>query len=275
MPELPEVETVKRTLSPHLIGKTIITCENIRGEVIKHPDAMGYAAAVSGRRIEDLGRRGKYLLIRLDSGDSIVVHLRMTGRLLYAEAAHPRQKHTHVVMHLDDGCELRFCDTRRFGCLWLLGKDEEDSFTGMQNLGIEPFDEQFSAAYLQQHLGKRKITAKQGILDQAVLAGLGNIYADEALFAAGVHPQKPCTQVTAEQWQKLAEAIPPILCSSIANNGTTFNDYRDGEGKEGANLPFLQAYGRGGQPCRRCGALLAKTRVGGRGTVFCPICQPE
>lgn len=273
MPELPEIETVKRTLSPHLLGRRIEGVELRRAEVVKHPDAGQFAAALRGAYIQELARRGKYLLIRLQNGATLAVHLRMTGRLLCVEAERPLKAHTHLIFRLDDGRELRFSDTRRFGGLWLLQAGERDDCTGMHKLGVEPFDAVFGAEYLQQRLGRRNISVKQGILDQSVLAGLGNIYADEACFAAALLPQKCCRELSAGEWQALAAAIPPILEAAIANNGTTFSDYLDGEGREGQNMPYLNVYGRGGQPCRNCGAALEKTRVGGRGTVYCPHCQ--
>lgn len=275
MPELPEIETVKRTLAPLLIGRRIMQVELLRGEVIKHPAPQEFAAALAGRCIESLGRRGKYLLLKLDNGATLAAHLRMTGRFLCAPPEHPRQPHTHVVLHLDNGMELRFSDVRRFGCLWLIAADEEDDFTGMSRLGAEPLTEDFSADYLQQKLGKRKVAIKNGILDQHVIAGLGNIYADETLFRCGVHPLRLCNSLSNAEWQRLAEIIPDVLLASIANNGTTFSDFLDGEGREGQNMPHLFAYGRVGQPCKTCGSLMQKIRIGGRGTCFCPQCQPE
>lgn len=140
-------------------------------------------------------------------------------------------------------------------------------------MGIEPFDERFGGEYLKSKLAHRRITIKQGILDQAVLAGLGNIYADEVLFAAAVDPTRRTDTITDEQWEAIAQAIVPILTSSIANNGTTFSDYLDGEGREGNNMPFLQAYKRVGQPCKRCGATMVRIKVAGRSTFYCPNCQ--
>lgn len=273
MPELPEVETVKRTLTPLLLNRRILAVRAEREVVIKHPLPADFAARLSGRQISGLGRRGKYLLLLLDDGQTLAAHLRMTGRLLCTPADLPPKPHTHVVFSLDDGQELRFSDARRFGCLWLLAPGEQDTYTGMAGLGPEPFDSEFSWEYLQARLGGRRSPVKNGILDQHVLAGLGNIYADECLFLAGLRPERPCSSLSAADWQALARQIPAVLTASIANNGTTFNDFLDGQGREGQNMPHLWAYGRAGLSCKRCGSRMEKTRVGGRGTCYCPQCQ--
>ncbi|MCR4963441.1 MAG: bifunctional DNA-formamidopyrimidine glycosylase/DNA-(apurinic or apyrimidinic site) lyase [Firmicutes bacterium] len=273
MPELPEIETVKRTLSPLLCGKSFTDCTLFNETVIKHPQPALFARRIIGRQIREISRRGKYLLLHLDDGAVLAAHLRMTGRLLYAPADRPLKPHTHVVCALSDGCRLCYTDVRRFGRLWLIEPGETDDFTGMSALGIEPLSPEFGPEYLQSALGKRSAAVKQGLLDQHVLAGLGNIYADESLFAAGICPCRGANSLNEEEWRRLAAAIPPVLQAAIEHNGTTFRDYVDGEGKEGENLPFLQAYSRAGQPCFRCGTPLLKIKVGGRGTVYCPHCQ--
>lgn len=273
MPELPEIETVKRTLTPLLCGRSIANIRALRPDIIKHPDPESFIASLTGRRIVELSRRGKYLLIHMEDGGTLAAHLRMTGRFVHAEAGAEALPHTHVVFSLDDGHELRFSDMRRFGCLWLIARGETDDFTGMARLGAEPLSGEFSAAYIMERLGGRRLTVKQGILDQSVIAGLGNIYADEALFAAAVLPDRPCMSLSAAEWQAIAAVIPPILESAIAHKGTTFSDYLDGEGKAGENLQYLQVYHRSGQPCKRCGAVIQKTKVGGRGTCYCAGCQ--
>ncbi len=273
MPELPEIETVKRTLSPLIINAQISNCHIEREQIIKHPEAKSFAKRIKGQTIVATGRRGKYLLIHLASGDDLIAHLRMTGRMLCTDQGHPLLPHTHVIFRLNNGRELRFADTRRFGCLWLKAKDETDDFTGISRLGIEPFDQAFGWKYLKEKLHKRHIAIKQGILDQSILAGLGNIYADEVLFAAKIHPERKTDTISDQEWQAIAANIPPILLSSIANNGTTFSDYLDGAGQKGKNMPNLKAYKRAGLPCVNCGEILLKTRVGGRGTSYCPKCQ--
>lgn len=273
MPELPEIETVCRTLAPHLCGRRLETVTIYHPDAVKYPCPEAFISGVAGHTVSSLGRRGKYLLISLEHGATLIAHLRMTGRLLCTPAAYERKPHTHLVFALDNGQELRFSDTRRFGGFWLLASGEEDRVSGMHKLGVEPLAPAFCADYLCDKLGKRRSAIKCGILDQQVLAGLGNIYADEALFAAGIHPARLCNSLTAAEWRALARVIPPVLEAAIVNNGTTFSDYLDGEGREGRNMPFLQAYGRAGHSCRRCGATMEKTRIGGRGTCFCPACQ--
>lgn len=276
MPELPEIETVKRTLAPLLCGRVISEAALLRPEVIRHPLAADFAARLRGCRIMALARRGKYLLTELSSAagaQTLVAHLRMTGRLLCTPGDHPLKPHTHVIFRLDNDMELRFSDTRRFGGLWLLAAGEPDTFTGMARLGVEPLGASFSAAYLKNKLGRRRVAVKCALLDQSVVAGLGNIYVDETLFRARIHPARLCCTLADAEWQAVADAVPPVLEAAIANNGTTFHDFLDGEGREGQNMPLLDAYGRAGQPCRRCGARMEKTRINGRGTCFCPNCQ--
>ncbi len=273
MPELPEVETIKRTLEPLLVGRSIGRLLILRADVIKHPQAEDFARLLNGRKIAGLGRRGKYLLIDVAGGYQLVVHLRMTGRLVCCSPQEERAKHTHVIFPLDDGKELRFTDVRRFGCLWLLAPEEVDNFTGMAKLGPEPLSPAFDAAYLGQVLAKRKSSIKQALLDQHLLAGLGNIYVDEALFIASITPLRPANQLSQKELKSLAAAIVQVLEQGIENNGTTFSDYVDGRGNKGANLGHLWAYGRAGQACRRCGQILMRQKVAGRSTVFCPCCQ--
>lgn len=273
MPELPEVETLKRSLEPLLTGRRILSLEMKRPEVIKHPDAENFAQGVAGQRIQSLGRRGKYLLLYLENGSRLLIHLRMTGRLVCCEEAAEELPHTHLCFHLENGQVLRFSDVRRFGGLWLLAAGEEDQYSGMKKLGPEPLEGGCCPERLETALSRRKICIKQGILDQSVLAGLGNIYADEALFRAGIRPDRPCSSLSRAEWEALSQAIPEILSAAIRNRGTSFSDYLDGEGRKGENQNCLQAYQRGGQTCLRCGAVMEKTRIGGRGTCFCPCCQ--
>ena len=273
MPELPEIETVKRTLSPLLPGRRIVAVRVIKPVVVAYPAPEEFASRLEGATVRELGRRGKYLLIHLDSGDTLIAHLRMTGRFLFTPAEHELKPHTHAIFALDNGSELRFSDIRRFGRLWLIPAGEQDTVSGIHKLGPEPLGEACDAAYYRGKLAGRRICIKQGLLDQAVVAGLGNIYVDEALFMAGVSPLRLCGEITEAEWQALAAVIPQILQKAIENNGTTFRDYLDGEGNAGRNLPHLQAYGRAGQPCLNCGTTMERLVVTGRGTTFCPKCQ--
>ena len=273
MPELPEIETVKRSLAPLLLGRRILAADIRRPVVIQHPDPDAFISGVTGREIRELRRRGKYLSLVLDNNAILTLHLRMTGRLVAIGREAAELPHTHAVFLLDNGQELRFSDVRRFGRLWLIRPGEGDDCTGVSRLGPEPFSPEFSAAYLEQRLAQRKCTVTQALLDQAVVAGLGNIYADEALFAAGVLPGRPCACLEHGEWQALAQAIPLILESAISHKGTTLADYLDGQGRAGENQHYLQVYQRGGLICKRCGGMIVKTRIGGRGTCYCPVCQ--
>ncbi|MCL1816772.1 MAG: bifunctional DNA-formamidopyrimidine glycosylase/DNA-(apurinic or apyrimidinic site) lyase [Clostridiales bacterium] len=273
MPELPEIETVKRTLSPLLLGRRITKVSIHKAVVVAHPAPDEFAVWLTGATIKGLGRRGKYLLFNIDSGDTLIAHLRMTGRFLYTPGEKALKPHTHVVFSLDNGKELRFSDVRRFGRLWLIAQGEEDTVSGIHKLGPEPLSKDVDAAYYKKKLAGRRINIKQGLLDQCVVAGLGNIYVDEALFSAGIHPRCLTAELSDTKWQDLALTIPWVLQKAIENNGTTFRDYLDGQGNAGRNLPHLCAYGRSGQPCLHCGTTMERLVVAGRGTSFCPKCQ--
>lgn len=191
MPELPEAETIRRVLEPQIKGLTITAVTVNRPEVIAHPIAEEFCQTLTGQTIDAMTRRGKFLSVLLDSGAYFVLHLRMTGCLLFTPAGFPAEKHTHIVFHLSSGTELRFSDTRRFGRFRLFRKGESDAYSGMDKLGLKPFDNGLTADYLQQHFGKRKKAIMECLLDQSVIAGIGNTYSDEILFASGIHPYGP------------------------------------------------------------------------------------
>ena len=178
MPELPEIETIKNVIGPQIKGLTIEQITLSRPEIIAHPTADEFCAAVTGQTISFLSRRGKFLILHLKNDSRIILHLRMTGCLLAAPPDHPMEKHTHMILRLDNGTELRFSDTRRFGRFWLIQNGEEDTYSGIGKLGLEPFDQKFDTEYLQDKLGRRKKAIKECLLDQSVIAGIGNIYSD-------------------------------------------------------------------------------------------------
>lgn len=274
MPELPEVETVRRVLAPQLQGLTVQTVTAHRPEVVAHPDAATFCRVLAGQTIADLARRGKFLRILLDSGDQVVLHLRMTGCLLLTPAACPPEKHTHVVFHLSSGDELRFSDPRRFGRFWLLRQGEPDTYSGVAKLGPEPFDSDLTADDLRQRCARRTRAIKECLLDQSVVAGIGNIYADETLFAAGIHPARPANSLSAAEWARLAAEIPRQLAYFTEKNALSPEEYLQSKGQDYRNTPFLQVYGHGGDACPRCGATLCRMVIGGRSSVYCPTCQP-
>ena len=258
MPELPEIETIRRVLEPQLAGQRIREMDIRRPEVIAYPSAGEFRRGVEGQAFTHLERRGKFLTACLENGSCMRIHLRMTGCLLLTPEGWPEEKHTHLVFRLEDGRELRFSDVRRFGRFWLFRKGEADSCSGVEKLGEEPFADGFSAAYL---------------LEQSVVAGIGNIYSDEILFAARIYPARPADSLTAVEWERLAAAIPERLHYFIDRNAITPEEYLAGKGQDYRNTPYLQVYGRAGEPCARCGETLLRAVIGGRSSVYCPRCQ--
>ena len=273
MPELPEVETVRRILHPQLAGQAIRAVTVNRADVLAHPAPDEFCRAVAGRRIEGVGRRGKFLRLGLAGGGEVLVHLRMTGCLVVAPAGWPEEKHTHVVFHLDGKRELRFSDARRFGRLWLCRPGEEDTFSGVHKLGPEPFDEAFDAAYLQRVLGARRRAIKECLLDQSVVAGIGNIYGDEILFAAHIHPGRPAASLSKQEWARLAEAVPAVLQKGIEADRVTPQAYLESRGQSYRSAPSFVVYGHEGRPCPACGTPLRRMVLGGRSSCYCPACQ--
>ena len=273
VPELPEIEAIKRVIEPQIQGLAIEQVTVNRPEVIAHPDADTFCRRTVGQIFAGFQRRGKCLILCMESGDRLILHLRMTGCLLVTPPDYPEEKHTHLVFHLSGGRELRFSDTRRFGRFWLLRQGEADTYTGMEKLGAEPFDPVFSGEYLSARLGKRKKAVKECLLDQSVIAGIGNIYSDEILFAARIHPGRPASTLTKEEWNRLASVIPERLAFFIEKNETTPEEYLAAKGRDYRNTPFLQVYGHGDEPCPVCGESLCRTVIGGRSSVYCPTCQ--
>ncbi|MFZ5753928.1 MAG: DNA-formamidopyrimidine glycosylase [Bacillota bacterium] len=273
MPELPEVETVKRSLEPHLIREKITGMDIYYGGIIKEPELPLFRSLIQDKEIKSLGRRGKYLLLNLSEDLTLVVHLRMTGRLTVTDPAQPVDKHTHLIFRLSGGKELRFTDVRKFGLVYLVPTGCWNSIGGLFTLGPEPLEEEFTLAYLQEKVQHKKTKLKNFLLDQRQIAGIGNIYADEILFEAGLHPERSVETLTAEEVERLYYAIRSRLQAGVEHRGTSFRDYVDGTGAKGGFQNELKAYGREGEPCERCGTQLVRSVVAGRGTVFCPCCQ--
>lgn len=273
VPELPEIEAIKRVIEPQIKGFEIQRITVNRPEVIAHPAADEFCRRIIGQMFAGIERRGKFLILCMESGDRLVLHLRMTGCLLVTPPAYPEEKHTHLVFHLSDDRELRFSDTRRFGRFWLVRQGEADTYSGVEKLGVEPFDSGFSGEYLSACLGKRKKAIKECLLDQSVIAGIGNIYSDEILFAACIHPARPANTLTKEEWNRLASVILEQLAFFIEKNKTTPEKYLAAKGQDYRNTPFLQVYGHGGEPCPVCGKTLCRSVIGGRSSVYCPVCQ--
>ena len=271
MPELPEVETIVRGLREPLLGRRFTGVRIGWENLVARPTAEEFVRGLVGQRIIGVRRRGKYLIFALSGGGSLIFHLRMTGRLLIKNPDDELDKHDHLIFELDDGQELRFNNVRKLGRVYLV--DDEDEIVG--RLGPEPLDDDFTPTDFAALLAGRRGKIKPLLLNQQFIAGIGNIYADEALFTACIHPERRADTLTAEEIENLYRAIRQVLAQGIQNHGTTFSDYLDAEGKEGENQEYLRVFRRAGQPCPRCGTPIERTVVGGRGTYFCPRCQWE
>lgn len=276
MPELPEVETIRRTLSPLVSGHTIHRVEISDDSAIGHPPVAEFVPRLTGQVFGEPDRRGKYLLLPLADEMTLVVHLRMTGRLLYGEAGAAPPKHRRVTIHLDNGRALFFDDQRRFGRLYLLESRALPGWPPLQKLGPEPLSDEFSEQYWLDTLARRgRCRIKPLLLDQSCLAGLGNIYADEALHRAGIHPAAYAGTLTPAQATALYRSIRQVIREGIASGGTTFRDYRDSQGRPGGYAARLRVYRRENHPCPTCGHPVQRRRIAGRSAHFCPVCQPE
>jgi formamidopyrimidine-DNA glycosylase len=273
MPELPEVETIRRSLQPSLVGRRIVEVARIAWpRTIAEPSPEEFRQRLQGRAIQAIDRRAKYLIIHLDQAEALVVHLRMTGQLTVVAADAEPDQHTHIVLRLDSGQQLFYRDTRKFGRLWLLDRQGLALLDG--KLGPEPLDDALTAEAFRSLLRRRKGRLKHLLLDQAVIAGLGNIYVDEALWLARLHPLTTVGSLSDEQIDALYTAIREVLTGGIEKRGTTFADYRDALGAKGSNQNYLNVYDRKNQPCLRCGTPIERIVVVQRGTHICAYCQP-
>ena len=275
MPELPEVETVRRRLEPALVGRRFERVEIDDPRLTRPEDPAEVAAELTGERVEALERRGKYLVVRFESGRVLLIHLRMTGTLLHAAPGKPTDvPHRRAVVNLDDGSDVVYRDVRRFGTWLLVEPNALDSYLA-QRLGGEPLERTFTTRTLAASLANRRAPVKAALLDQRTLAGLGNIYVDEALWRARIHPLRPARELDADEVRALREGIKRALEAGIKRQGATLRDYRQPDGSAGSMQNEFKVYGRLGEPCDRCGTLIEKTRVAGRGTWYCPACQPR
>ena len=279
MPELPEVETVRRGLNNLTLNQKILGGEVLLPRTLAYPSEIdAFWQGITGVAIAQWQRRGKYLLAQLRSDRSagwLGVHLRMTGQLLWLERDAPLQKHTRIRLFFADNYELRFIDTRTFGKVWYCPPELEleSVITGLQKLGPEPFAADFSVEYFTQQLQNRRRLIKTLLLDQAVVAGIGNIYADEALFKSGILPDTVAADLERKQIAKLHQAIIDVLQTSIDKGGTTFSDFLNLLGVSGNYGDAALVYGRKDQPCKVCGTPIEKIKLGGRSSHFCPNCQ--
>lgn len=275
MPELPEVETIRRQLQRRVGGRVISHASVSDGLLVQPETRRRFAASVRGKRIEGVGRRGKYLLLELDSGDTLAMHLRMTGQILWFPETPDRSlRYVRARFGLDNGSWLVFSDVRRFGRAWIVPADLPDrEGYWAERVGVEPLGRAFTAARLAALLNGRRGPVKPLLLNQALVAGIGNIYADEALFQARVHPLRPGGSLDAGEVAGLRDAIRDRLQVAVRAGGSSIDRYRDTAGEAGAMQTLLRVHLQAGRPCPNCGTTIVKTRVGGRGTYHCPTCQ--
>jgi formamidopyrimidine-DNA glycosylase len=274
MPELPEVETIRASLAPGLTGRMFshVRIDDPRLTRPEPPEAV--AMELEGERVADVRRRGKYLIVVFESGRHLLVHLRMTGNVLHpAPDGYRDDPHVRAVVRLDDGSDVIYRDVRRFGTWDLLEPGDLDRYFAARRLGGEPLERGFTTKSLVAALAGRRAPVKAALLDQRAVAGVGNIYADEALWYARIHPLTPAGHLVEPEVAALRDGVRKALRLGIRRQGATLRDYRRADGREGAMQNEFRVYGREGEPCERCGTPIAKTRAGGRGTWYCPTCQ--
>lgn len=273
MPELPEVETYVRALAPQLQGKRIADAHVFWPRIVAQPDPSAFRDLIRGRRFVTFGRRGKYMLFGLDSGETLIIHLRMTGEIRVRPAAVEPDKHTHLLLDLDGGERVHYRDQRKFGRIWLV----EDAASVIGKLGPEPLGEEFSEEALGRALAGRNAPIKALLLDQSIVAGVGNIYADEALFRAGIDPQRPGGQLEVSEQGRLCDAIRWVLQMGIVLGGSSLGsgpqNYLPPTGVPGAAQESHQVFRRTGQPCPHCGQPIQRMVIAQRSTHYCPHCQ--
>jgi len=276
MPELPEVESLRRILRRSAVGRVIVGAL-FRPVALRRRAPGDFAAQVTGRMIREVGRRAKYLIVDLDSDDVILVHLGMSGSLTHRgagfDAAGFDPRHDHIEFALDDGSRLVFNDPRRFGIVRLMARAELAASAELRAIGPEPLSAAFNAGYLAMRARGRRVAIKNLIMDQRIVAGIGNIYASEILFLARVRPTRRAGRVARAELERIAAITPQVLRAAIGSRGTTFRSYRDSKGRPGRFAARLHVYGRDGQPCHVCAAAIRNVIVGQRASFYCPACQ--
>jgi formamidopyrimidine-DNA glycosylase len=275
VPELPEVETVRRGLEPALVGRRFDHVDIYDARLVRPYDPAEVAAELSGERVASVGRRGKYLIVGFESGRVLLIHLRMTGSLRHARRGSLQDDpHRRAVVRLDNRSDVAYRDVRRFGTWLLLEPGELDPYLD-ERVGPEPLDDAFTAAVLGARLANRRAPLKSALLDQRTVAGLGNIYVDEALWRARLHPLRPANGLDRDERRRLHRAIRATLEKGIERQGSTLRDYAAPDGASGSMQDEFRVYGREGEPCERCGTPITRIVLGGRGTWFCPQCQAD
>lgn len=277
MPELPEVEVICRGLLPHLLNRTILNVHG-SGKQLRFPvHCQEMQTELHNTRIISLSRRAKYLILKTDCGATLIIHLGMTGNMGIFETGSSLKKHDHVCWHLDNNTELRFNDARRFGAVRLLpaknAKQEEKRFFAAT--GPEPFSRSCSVAYLSHLAAHRKLAIKKFIMDSHVVAGIGNIYANESLFLARIHPERQVSSLSNKEWRRLLTTMRKILKHAIKCGGSTISDFVGASGEGGYFQMKFRIYGKAGETCSECYGVITKETIGGRASFFCPVCQPK
>jgi formamidopyrimidine-DNA glycosylase len=276
MPELPEVETVRRGLLKKLPGKKVRAVQVLRPDSVGWPSPAQFAQRLKGHKFVDIDRRGKYIVFKLDRGAHMVAHLRMSGRLLIGGKGKVREEHVRVRMQLDSDEELIFEDMRVFGRLWFVDAGEEvnEVVSGLADLGVEPL-ENLTPKYMQKAFANRTQPIKSALLDQTVIAGIGNIYADESLHLSKINPQKPAKLLTLPELTRLTKQIKLVLSRAIEMRGSSLRNYTDSSGVNGNYQNRAWVYGREGKPCNSCGTEIVRIKLAGRSSHYCPSCQPR
>lgn len=273
MPELPEVETVRRSLEMALLERNIVDIQVREPRLRVTVDEERLHELILKRSVTKLTRRAKYIIVYFTGGSCLILHLGMTGQLLILSPSQPLDKHDHVIFTLDNGLQLRFRDPRRFGVIATVETANVEEHKLLAHLGIEPLSENFTPAYLFKRSRKSKKPVKNFIMDQQVLVGVGNIYASEALFLAGIYPMRAAGRISLARWQKLHTTIQQVLQEALALGGTTIDDFRNSDGSSGYFQQKLRAYGRKGEPCVNCQTPIRTEVLGGRSTFYCSKCQ--
>ena len=272
MPELPEVETVCRSLRPHILGRRISRIEVLEPRLRTRIEENALAPLV-GRKIIDIERKGKYILMRLDGGWVWVFHLGMSGKLICVARNSARRKHDHIVVHLNNGSEFRYHDPRRFGLALVTTTRELKELAQLRHLGVDPLDGDLTGDYLFRFTRTSQRRIRDLLIDQQIIAGLGNIYANEVLFLTGIKPTARARRLTRNQVRLMAERIPELLRQAIRWCGTSFSDYRDADDKRGGFQEHLRVYDRQGEACRVCSSTIKRVALGNRSAFYCPSCQ--
>ena len=273
MPELPEVETIKQDLRELVVGSRVVRTEVLEPGLVEQPSAAEFENRLDGRRITGARRRAKHLIVELDSGEALVFQLKIGGQLLLVPPVEEPETALMLILHLDSDRKFFLRDETHFTRARLLSKEELDG--RLSSLGPEPFDEEFSPAYLQKAIGGRKAQVKPLLLDQKVVSGIGNIYVDEILYDARLHPRRKANTLSREEWKALHEAIRENLAAGIEHRGTTVRLYKDVRARPGSHQDYLRVFEKHGERCPGCGGEVVREKVGGRPTHYCPDCQRE